>query len=268
VSQLGVPYDVHIHDYAWLCPRVSLVGAYSRYCGEPDLAACEACVADLGHFLQEEITVGALRARSARFLAGARQIVTPSDDTGVRIKRHFGGLSPVTAPHEDDTAIRPAAKCLDNQYTIRNEVNGRLRVCVVGGIGVHKGYDVLLACARDAARRNLALEFVVVGNTIDDGRLLATGRIFVTGGYQPDEAVGLILAQRAALGFVPSIWPETWCLGLGDIWRAGLAAAAFDIGAPAERIRRSGRGFLLPLGLPANSINNALVAAVQATRHV
>jgi GT2 family glycosyltransferase len=268
VTQLGVPYDVHVHDYAWLCPRVSLVGVHNRYCGEPDLPDCEACVADLGHFLQEEITVGALRARSASFLAGARRVITPSDDTGMRIRRHFHGLSPETAPHEDDTAIRPAAKCRDTQYTIRNEANGRLRVCVVGGIGVHKGYEILLACARDAARRNLALEFVVVGNTIDDGRLLATGHIFVTGGYHPDEAVGLILAQRAVLGFVPSIWPETWCLGLGDLWRAGLAAAAFDIGAPAERIRRSGRGFLLPLGLPASAINNALVAAVQVTRHV
>jgi GT2 family glycosyltransferase len=268
VSKLGVPYDVHIHDYAWLCPRVSLVGAHNRYCGEPELADCEACVADLGHFLSEEITVAALRARSASFLAGARQVITPSDDTGMRIRRYFSDLSPVAAPHEDDTAIQPAAEVLDTRYTVRNEVNGRVRVCVVGGIGVHKGYDVLLACARDAARRNLALEFVVIGNTIDDGRLLATGRMFVTGGYQPDEAVGLIVAQRAVLGFVPSIWPETWCLGLGDIWRAGLTVAAFDIGAPAERIRRNGRGFLLPLGLPANAINNALVAATQIARHI
>ena len=38
VTQLGVPYDVHVHDYAWFCPRVSLVGAHDRYCGEPDLA--------------------------------------------------------------------------------------------------------------------------------------------------------------------------------------------------------------------------------------
>ena len=36
-------------------------------------------------------------------------------------------------------------------------------------------------CARDAAERRLPLEFVVVGHTIDDRRLLATGRVFVTG---------------------------------------------------------------------------------------
>ena len=121
---------------------------------------------------------------------------------------------------------------------------------------------MLLACAEDAERRNLDLEFVVVGHTIDDARLLATGRVFITGQYRPEEAVGLIAQQRADLGFITSIWPETWCLTLGDIWRAGLLVAAFDIGAPAERIRQTGRGFLLPLGLSASAINNALVAAV------
>ena len=42
------------------------------------------------------------------------------------------------------------------------------RVCVIGAIGIHKGYQVLLDCARDAAERRLPLEFVVVGHTIDD----------------------------------------------------------------------------------------------------
>ncbi|WP_428488206.1 glycosyltransferase [Rhodopila sp.] len=259
VTRLGVPYDVHVHDYAWFCPRLSLLGAHDRYCGEPDLTDCEACVTDLGHFLSETITVAALRTRSARFLAAARAVVAPSNDAAIRMRRHFPGLSPVAIPHEDDAAIPCAGR--------RTQRDGRLLICVVGGIGVHKGYDVLLACARDAVRRDLNLEFVVVGHTIDDERLLATGRIFVTGHYQPDEAVALITAQHARLGFVPSIWPETWCLSLGDIWRAGLPAAAFDIGAPAERIRATGRGFLLPLGLSAGAINNALVVAAGAPHH-
>jgi hypothetical protein len=132
----------------------------------------------------------------------------------------------------------------------------------VGAIGVHKGYEVLLECARDAHQRDLDLEFVVVGHTIDDVRLMGTGRAFVTGQFDPAEAVGLIEAQRASFGFVPSIAPETWCLGLGELWRAGLRAAVFDIGTPAERIRRTRRGIVLPLGLSASAINNRLIAAI------
>jgi hypothetical protein len=42
-----------------------------------------------------------------------------------------------------------------------------------------------------------------------------------------------------------------------------LRVAAFDIGAPAERIRRTGRGFLLPLGLPPGEINARLLNAAK-----
>jgi len=254
VTSLDTPYDVHVHDYAWFCPRVSLLGGHDRYCGEPDLPGCESCVTDNGHFLQENTTVAALRHRSAAFLAGARHVIVPSDDTGIRMRRHFDGLATITVPHEDDTALPP--------HTEPPPATRPARVCVVGAIGVHKGYDILLACARDAARRNLDLDFIVVGHTIDDARMLATGRVFVTGRFEPGEAVRLIASQNARLGFVASICPETWCLSLGDIWRAGLRSAAFDIGAPAERIRSTGRGILLPLDLSASAINNALIAAM------
>lgn len=47
-TQLKIPYEVVIHDYSWFCPRINLVGEGNRYCGEPDLAGCEACITDLG----------------------------------------------------------------------------------------------------------------------------------------------------------------------------------------------------------------------------
>ena len=98
----------------------------------------------------------------------------------------------------------------------------------------------------------------MVGHTPDDEALLDAGCLDVTGAYREPEAVALVRAQRCDLAFLPSIWPETWCFTLGVAWRAGLAVAAFDIGAPAERIRRSGRGAVLPLGLPVAAVNDAL----------
>jgi len=259
ITRLGAPYDVHVHDYPWFCPQVSLVGVDRRYCGEPAVARCESCVADAGRVIDEPIGVQALRDRSAAFLAAARRVVVPSGDAEMRMRRHFPALHPEIVPLEDDAAVadppRPQAR------------SGLCRVCTLGAISVHKGYDVLLACARDAAERSLPIEFVVVGHTIDDARLLATGRVFVTGRFATGEAVALIRAQDASLALLPSVWPETWNFGLTELWRAGLSVAAFDFGAPAERIRRTGRGFLLPLGLPPRGINNALVAAVGLTGH-
>ena len=77
--------------------------------------------------------------------------------------------------------------------------------------------------------------------------------------YAEEEATALIRAQQAHLALIPSVWPETWCFALSRAWDAGLPAAAFDLGAPAERIRRTGRGWVLPLALPPPALNDALL---------
>jgi glycosyltransferase involved in cell wall biosynthesis len=251
-DRLAVPLAFHLHDYAMLCPRITLMGRDGRYCGEPDLTACEDCVADLGDRTGEAISVAALRHRSRRELAGAT-IAVPSPDMARRLRRHFADLRPAVLPPEDDADL-PAM--------MSSAANAAARVCVVGGLSGEKGYDILLACARDAAARRLPLEFTLVGHTADDARLLATGRVFVTGPYDDGNVVALIRAQHAGLGWLPSVWPETWCFTLSHLWRAGLAVAAFDIGAPAERIRATSRGWLMPLGLSPAAVNDALLGRI------
>jgi glycosyltransferase involved in cell wall biosynthesis len=255
IRALGIPYDAHVHDYAWFCPRIALVGRGDRYCGEPAPKVCQSCVTELGHYLHENVSVAALLDRSKTILSEATRVIAPSHDAAARLARHFPGIVPAVIPHEEDDAVTepPPVRC----------VSGTVRICIAGAIGLHKGFDVLLACARDAKRRDLDLTFIVAGTTIDDQRLIDTERVFVTGPYQPDDAVALIRAQDAALALLPSIWPETWCLGLTELWRAGLRVAAFDIGAPAERIRRTGRGFLLPLHLTPAAINDTLLKAAR-----
>ncbi len=247
---LRLPMDLFVHDYAWFCPRIALVSTGRRYCGEPDVAGCEACVADLGSNLLEDIAVPALVARSSVDMAAARRVIAPSADAAARIRRHFPGVSPVVQAWEDAAVLAPAAPMPSGATR---------RVCVVGAIGLEKGYEVLLACVRDARARALPIEFVVAGYTADDTRLMDAGPVFITGEYAEADAVALIQAQAAHLAFLPSVWPETWCFALSRAWEAGLSVAAFDLGAQAERIRRAGRGWLLPLGLPARAVNDALL---------
>jgi GT2 family glycosyltransferase/glycosyltransferase involved in cell wall biosynthesis len=249
-ERLDIPFEVRVHDYGWFCPRINLVGPEGRYCGEPDVAACEACVADSGSELEEAIGPAALRTRSAADLARAARIVTPSRDAAARLRRHFPTVRPEVEPHESDADLPP----------LRPLPPPPRRVGVIGAIGVAKGYQVLLDAARDAARRDLPLSYVVIGHSHDDARLLATGRVFITGPYREEDAATLLRAQNVHLAWLPSIWPETWCYALGHALRDGLAVIAFDIGAQAERIRATGRGRLLPLGLPPAAINNAILA--------
>jgi GT2 family glycosyltransferase len=254
-ERLGVPLDIHVHDYASVCPRVALVSESRRYCGEPDEAQCEICVADLGSRLREPIGVGALRRRTREDMATARAIILPSADVATRLRRYIPELHAQVRPWQDDAAI-PAQRPPPHSPP----GGRRRRVAVVGALGTEKGYDVLLGCARDAARRDLPLEFIVVGYTHDDSRLIDTGRAFVTYRFPQDRAAAEIAAQAPDIGFIPSVWPETWCFALSDAWAAGLRVAVFDIGTQAERVRATGRGWVLPLALPSAGINNSLLA--------
>jgi glycosyltransferase involved in cell wall biosynthesis len=193
---------------------------------------------------------GLLRGRSGAALAASRRVVVATEDGAGRVRRQFPGVRPEVVAWEDDSVLPPMEKRGGSE---------RVRIVVVGAIGVEKGYDVLLECGRDARRRELPLEFVVCGFTEDDERLMAAGAVFVTGRYAPGEAVALIRSQGADLAFLPSVWPEVWCYALSRAWQAGLAAVSFDLGAQAARIRATGRGAVLPLALPAAGVNDALV---------
>ena len=256
---LNIPYELVVHDYSWFCPRIFLVGSDKRYCGEPDVKQCETCVADAGSTNDEDTSPAELRERSGAELARASRVVAPSADAANRIARHFPHIRAVVVPWEDDADLPPHGMPHEASY-------GRCRVCVVGAIGIEKGYEVLLACARDAARRELPLEFRLVGYSCDDARLLATGSVQITGRYEEQDAVALIEAQEAHLGWLTSLWPETWCYTLTQAWRAGLNVLAFDIGAQAERIRRTGRGWLCPLGLPPPALNDRLLDHARTRR--
>jgi GT2 family glycosyltransferase/glycosyltransferase involved in cell wall biosynthesis len=257
-AALGVPYHVVVHDYAWLCPRVNLVDASKAYCGEPDVDVCEVCIEDNGNTIEEMISPAELRARSKVTLERAVSVVVPSVDTSRRLLRHFDIASPCVGNWGDDTTLPPLLKPARR--------DGNIRVCLAGAIGIEKGYEFLLACARYSARHRLPVEFTVVGYTCDDRRLLDTNCVTITGEYEQAEVVDMICAQKADIGLLPAVWPETWCYALSELWMAGLPVLAFDLGAPADRIRMTARGWLVPLGTPPEVVVAKLINLAKRSR--
>jgi GT2 family glycosyltransferase/glycosyltransferase involved in cell wall biosynthesis len=252
-AMLGAPYDAYIHDYAHWCPRVTLTSRTQRYCGEPlALQECENCVADLGARYAADLTVGELRGWSGPLLGGAQRVLTSCSDVATRIRRQFPGIKPAVVAWEGAPAAAPAT-------LRRRRAPPDINVVTIGAIGTEKGYDVLLGCARDAARRGLRLRFTVVGHTADDERLMRTGRAFVTGRFEEQDGPALLAAQDGMLGFIPSVCPETWSFALSMLFGAGLPVVAFALGAQGERIAARGDGLLLPLGIASEKINDALV---------
>jgi GT2 family glycosyltransferase/glycosyltransferase involved in cell wall biosynthesis len=257
-TTLGVPYDVYIHDYLWICPRVTLIGGTGEYCGEPPVGQCETCIRLHGSALEESLTVEGLRRRSSQILAGAHSVVVPCQDTRERLVRYFPGLQVKVVPWE--SRVEPA-------HFPDSAQRGRVRVAVIGAIGIQKGFQVLLQCARDAAQRELDLEFVVIGYSIDDEALLATGKVFITGPYEEGEIDRLLEREQCHVAFFPSVWPETWCYSLTHALSWGLAVLAFDHGALAERLRTYSASELVPLSTKADQLNESLLELSRRSAH-
>ena len=216
------------------------------FCGEPAVQACISCIADYGSQLGETISPVVLRERSTALFRKAATIVAPSQDAAARFRRQLG--VEVRArdwePHPQVPARAPPP------------TTGKVRVCVVGAISLEKGFECLRQCAQLVSVRRMPIEFVVVGYTCDDKALTDTGCVTITGRYRESEAVSLIRAQQAHFAFLPAVWPETWSYVLTELWEASLPVIAYDIGAPAERIRAHGHGLLIPLQLQPEALVN------------
>ena len=94
------------------------------------------------------------------------------------------------------------------------------------------------------------------------------------GKYDSDEdCAEMLRAYKPDYLMLLSIWPETYSYALSVALRLNIPPVVFDIGAPADRVRQTGLGHVLPydwLDRP-EKINNFLLenppSRLSAARH-
>jgi glycosyltransferase involved in cell wall biosynthesis len=126
-----------------------------------------------------------------------------------------------------------------------------MRVAMLGSLNVAKGSRVLLALVEEVSRRRTPISFTVLGPSDEAAALTARG-VTVHGRYDSRDLPALIAAAAPDVIFLPAVWPETWSFVLTLALELGLPVVAFDIGAPADRLRRLGRERVLPLELASD----------------
>lgn len=233
-AELGLRLEIAVHDYLSICPRINLVDASGRYCGEPAEGRCNQCLAQSPPAREREVgDIVRWRARSRALFEAADQVVVPDEDVSGRLGRYFPAARFLVRPHES----APVARRL--RYASLDD-HDALHVVVIGAIGGIKGYEVLAACSRDARQRELPLRFTILGYSRDDNAIRAAG-VNVVGKYRDEELPALLAGCDAHLVWLPSVWPETYCYTLTPALSAGLPVAAFDLGAIAGRLRAAGQ---------------------------
>ena len=256
LAEQGIPFDWTIHDYYTICPRVNLLDGEHSYCGEPDDAGCNRCLARLGDDQGRPVAVSieSWRLRFGRRLGRARRVFAASGDSRDRLEHYFPDLRVLIRPHPESL---PNVKSLATRLVSGEPV----RVAVVGTITAVKGSEKLLACARDARARSLPLEFHVIGSTDRDAVFSRQGNVRVSGRYQGQEVYERIAAARCHLAFLPSVCPESFMFTLSIVMASGLYTICFDLGAQSSRLRAWGWGRVLAHDTRPEAINDGLLAA-------
>ncbi len=261
--ELGVTYDVMLHDYVSVCPQVTMIGSSGHYCGELGVEQCNQCIVENPKSPNtihpdwqsaDMADIGAWRQRYEDFVAGANEVVAPSQDVILRMARYHPGREIVLRPHRESG--RPFARQVALPYE-----GGVLKVVTIGAIGDHKGARILEACIDDARNRDLPIAFSIVGYT-SSPKLNGSPEIHITGGYKEDQVFNALDDVKAHVALLPSVWPETYSYTLSIALEAGYPICTFDMGAPAERLRALGTGLLLPLETMSDParINDLLLA--------
>jgi len=255
---LQLPYDFTVHDYFTICPRYALYDEGVRgYCGEPSVKRCGGCVSTYGSVAGKSVDVAQWRADYAQFLQQARHVFTPNADVLQRMQRYVPQARFLNRPHWDDEPVQPVPPRA-------HKPGEKWRILVVGAIAPHKGSHVLYQCAEDAHKRQLPLEFTLIGFSDIDWRLKPYATI--TGAYNAEDLPALLAEGQYDIAFFPAVQPETFNYTLSETLCAGLFPLCFDIGAIAQRVAEIGYGAVLPYAdyCYPERINAALIAHASA----
>ncbi|WAK00680.1 glycosyltransferase [Methylobacter sp. YRD-M1] len=265
---LDCAFDFTAHDFLLICPRINMIDESGRYCenSQYDAAKCQRCIQLNGLpkvvglddlWQQHEQSMTRWRENTAQVLAQAEHIFCPSSSTADLYRKHFDLRNIVIRPHPmQPFVIQPGRMPADRKKAVN--------VAIIGAIGPHKGYSLILDCARHALKEGLPLHYVVIGFTCDDASLQQLDNVTITGSYEnATQFAQLVEKHQCQLAAFLSVWPETFCYTLTEGLQNHLYPVALNYGALAERINALNYGMVIPANATAKTINQKLLLAAK-----
>ncbi|WP_027080904.1 glycosyltransferase [Luteimonas mephitis] len=255
---IGIPVVYSLHDFYSICASHNLLDHDLRYCGgrcTPGEGNCTSAlwpaspVPELKHkFIHH------WRARFERFFSSCNAFITTASSAAALIESNYPMLAGRVRviPHGRDFAGYTATAEPPNSASPS-------RVLIPGNIGPAKGSELIRQMAKsDNGKR---FEFHLLGAVAQglQGVGVQHGR------YDRASFSERVAKIRPTLGMILSIWPETYCHTLTEMWSCGIPVLAMDIGAVGDRIRASGAGWLIPPDSQPDDILLALETALADT---
>ncbi|BCN92747.1 hypothetical protein THMIRHAM_05320 [Thiomicrorhabdus immobilis] len=233
---LKCEYDITVHDYYAVCPRVNFVSFNDEYCGEKGYVQCQNCLADLGvhdssviSFTDYDEDINLWRQHFYKKYKLARKVFTPSQDTKQRLQSYFDLENVFHNYHPE-----PVDRVVLSKFS--KSSNENINLGFLGALGPHKGVNVIKQLASKISEQRLPINLKIIGYTSDDDFFKKFDFITLTGKYDSSQLQELIKREQIDAVFLTSIWPETYSYTLSEAISNGKYVVSFDIGAIKERL--------------------------------
>ena len=253
-ADLGVPSDFTFHDFYPMCPQISLTRRDNRYCGERGESDCNQCLAE--NPAPGNLDIGSWRSRYAALLNAAQRVFAPSEDVALRVRRYFPDAAVMVAAHfetNDVTVASPPSPPL-------LQPDQPLKIAILGALSPVKGADLLEACALDAAKRRLPLQYHHFGYSYRSLVTHPKSNLIEHGKYDADEIIELMRQHAPNLVWFPAQWPETYSYTLSEAIAAGVPVVGPDLGAFPERLSQRPWSWVVKWDYSPVAINDFFVA--------
>jgi glycosyltransferase involved in cell wall biosynthesis len=230
-----------LHDFFAVCPSYTLIDSNQKYCGVPeDLKICEACLpANTGDFKRFAKSSDPIKWRRdwGAFLEVCDEIVCFGESSAAILCKAYPLLSTekvVVRRHDISGRLKSIYRG-NAAATIRN-------IGVLGAINMAKGSHVVRDLVEYIDQEKLDCKVVLFGEIdirIDSNAFELTGR------YKMENLEAIVDQKNIDVFLLPSVWPETYSYTADEIMQMGFPIIAFDLGAPAERIKKYSLGTVI-----------------------
>lgn len=220
------------HDYFSVCPTINLLNSSGEYCG---LECGEDCLRKNKYSCDSRCgSIDEWRSGWKTFLAECDSIVVFSEDSKKIMLAAYEGLNSIDVrPHITDRMLE-----IHKKHKLKDSIN----IGILGVLNDRKGLKIVKEMLEKIRDEKLPASIAVVGECEED----ISGRdCIVTGKYTREQLPRLMYLHDIDIIFISSIWPETFSYTAEEAMKMHMPVAAFNLGAPAERIRRYDKGIII-----------------------
>ena len=237
-----------VHDFYLVCPTVNLLNECDEHCGIPALERCEQCMKENNeskYFAFQSMKEW--RMEWKKFIDSCDHVIAFSNDSKEIVEKAYGELQNIQViPHKIDYLPR-----LEKKYKHTKTIN----IGLLGTLVKHKGVEIVKSTLDYIEKNNLDVNLVLVGKS---GENIKSKHFIETGAYTRDMLPKLLFEYDIDLFWIASIWPETFSYTTEEVMTMNFPIMSFDLGAPAERIKKYEKGAIISRIRPDEVISTAM----------